>query len=104
MKKFFLIGMVVTIITILAVANVNLNNKSSNIADLSELSVQNLEALTQEIDVPPGYIICYSTYRTTKTYSWEVLTTITKCNGCSEINVYYREDRSSCKTGGYYYV
>jgi hypothetical protein len=55
MKKFVLTGMAVPGIAVLAVVNVNLGNKGSNI---SGVALKNLEALTQENDplLPMKYL------------------------------------------------
>jgi hypothetical protein len=98
--KFLVLGLVIVIIAGVVVANTTLSNKS-NVNSLHGVTLQNLEALTQEFNPPPpGYAVCYSTYRTYQSYSWEMLTTMTKCNGCGEINVYWYTDQSSCKPSG----
>ena len=55
MKKFIFLGLAVMGIAILAVVNVNLSNKGSNV---SGVTLKNLEALTQESGESGGGATC----------------------------------------------
>jgi hypothetical protein len=93
MKKNIFYGLAILGIAIIAVVNVNLGSKSSN---LSEVALKNLEALTQE-GTTPGYVTCYSTFSHEKMSDNERLWEIIDCYNCSPVNCYAYQDKGVCQ-------
>jgi len=58
------------------------------------LLLENAEALA---NWKPS-MTCYSTYRTTTSQQYEDVWTITKCNGCCEVDVFEYKDSGECTT------